>query len=537
MRFIQTLYIDKTKNPFKDTFGWVAPEYHIMGWALSCLQLQKIYGNVELFANSKAAKLLIDILQLPYQKVFTTHDRLILPHKELWALPKLYTYSLQNEPFLHIDGDVFLFKQFDNLFLDGDLIAQNIEEATEYYTSTQRELMKYFTFFPNCVRKDFEKSEPINAVNAGILGGKNIGFISKYTQKAFEYINKNVDNFRFIDVDKFNVFFEQHLFYALAKEKNLFINVLFADILNDNGYNLGNFQEVPFKRNYLHLLGHFKKDEFTCIQMAAKLRDLYPDYYYKILSLFKENKIPLSPCYFSNFDYKSHHKISENYYNRHKIIDNEKTINIKEDENTIIKTLKYIAKNTKIEQFQQEFELDFEKFYNNLILLLEQNKISNLYLYGRDLNSVNWCKDIFEDETEILNKTIVKCSEIKIIKSDFDWAGIFNKFYRVGVVYYEKLQISQGQFFNVIVPEVSENMFSLYDVDEFENEILNQLNTPLTISELLQNLQYLFEDDVIENYYEKFYEVIISCLKPLIEKKIIQLIHVKLQRLQKKYKV
>ena len=94
MNFIQTLYVADSKNPFVDKFGWAAPEYHLMGWALSCLQLRQIYGDISLFANSQAARLLVDTLQLPYSEVHLTHDKLNLIHPDLWALPKIQTYSL-----------------------------------------------------------------------------------------------------------------------------------------------------------------------------------------------------------------------------------------------------------------------------------------------------------------------------------------------------------------------------------------------------------------------------------------------------------
>ena len=98
MNFIQTLYISSSKHPFKHSFGWATPQYHLMGWALSYLQLNKLYGTVELYANSNAAKLLIDTLDLPYSKVHVTHDSLVLINENLWALPKTFTYSLQKEP-------------------------------------------------------------------------------------------------------------------------------------------------------------------------------------------------------------------------------------------------------------------------------------------------------------------------------------------------------------------------------------------------------------------------------------------------------
>jgi hypothetical protein len=66
MTLLQTLYISSGKDLLRDSFGWVAPEYHLVGWALSCLQLRAFHGDVVLYANSPTARLLIDDLQLPY---------------------------------------------------------------------------------------------------------------------------------------------------------------------------------------------------------------------------------------------------------------------------------------------------------------------------------------------------------------------------------------------------------------------------------------------------------------------------------------
>jgi len=283
MHFIQTFHIFSNKDHFHTPFGWSAPEYHLMGWALSCLQLHKLYSNIALFANSPAAHLLIDTLQLPYTQVNLAHNKLSLIHPDLWALPKIYTYSLQQEPFLHVDGDVFLFKPFNSRLLEGNLIAQNIEVATEnHYTVTQKEIMRHFTFFPPCVKKEFESGIHVQACNAGILGGNDLSFFQEYAYTAFEYINKNADVLKKINVNNFNVFFEQHLFYALSKEKGIPVSVLFEGVIPDRGYKyMGNFHEVPFNRSYLHLLGHFKRDEFTCVSGWRK--DLFNKHYIQFL--------------------------------------------------------------------------------------------------------------------------------------------------------------------------------------------------------------------------------------------------------------
>jgi len=532
MKFIQTLSINKA--PLKNGFGWIAPEYHLMSWALSCLQLQKIYKEVELYANSNAAKLLIDTLELPYYKVNLSHDNLKLAHENLWALPKIFTYSLQEDPFLHFDGDVFLFDALPEVLLNKNLIAQNIEEATDYYTQTQKELVKHFTYFPNCVENDFKNDVPIKAVNAGILGGNNIDFIKEYTQLAFRYINKNVQHFSNINVDRFNVFFEQHLFYSLANEKEIPIEVLIHLTIKDNQYmHLGDIHEAPCKRSYLHFLGQYKKDEFTCRLMAAKLRQLYPEYYYRIISLFKNKGVPLSSNldidekFVSISDYIDFSEKAKKCFSDCSKIENEKISNSVVVEEKKIKTL-VLLKNiiSEIKEYNDfskiEIENDFNCFSKNLLKILKHRSLNEEYIYGRDLSAVNWYCELFGDESEIENKIISKCDETSIITSIFNWAGLWNKHTRVGVKYYEELELSPGEFCNMMVPEIFGDGFSLQDIDEMEKIILDHLVSPLSINNLFEIMLDYVEEDIIKNHLIEYQELIIVMLKQLVLKKAIK---------------
>jgi hypothetical protein len=502
MNFIQTLQIGAGKDPFRDSFGWIAPEYHLMSWALSCLQLYKLYGNVTLYANSEAAYLLTETLNLPYTQVCVTHDELNWIHPDLWALPKIYTYSLQEQPFLHIDGDVYIFNLLGSNLLERELIAQNIEVATDYYTSAQKELMRYFTYFPPCVKEDFESGIPIQAVNAGILGGNNVSFFREYASIAFEYIHKNAECLKYSDVNRFNVFFEQHLFFALAREKGISVNVLFEDIVDDNGYtHLGDFHDVPFNRSYLHLLGDFKRDESTCIQMAAKLRELYPDYYERIVAMFHNKNIKLSPCGFNN----------ENIL---------LTKELDEQNNTHLQLLKFVAVHYFQEIEEKLFQDDFELFYKKLMSVLE-NKFK-YDLHKRDLIAQYWSRDLFAETSDILNKSLIRCRETEIIESSFNWAGLFNKCYLTSAKYYLELQINKGQFYNLVVYETSDNGFSLYDIDQLDYIILQLLYEPMSINELLIRMQAYFEDDVLQNNYETYKSLILLLIKQLVIKKAIR---------------
>lgn len=105
MRIVQTFWT-AGKDPLRESFGWLHPEYNLMSWALSCLSLRSHYDEVALYTDSVGKQLLIDKLKLPYTEVNVVFDDFkCLPQH--WALSKIKTYSLQTGPFLHVDGDVY----------------------------------------------------------------------------------------------------------------------------------------------------------------------------------------------------------------------------------------------------------------------------------------------------------------------------------------------------------------------------------------------------------------------------------------------
>lgn len=532
MRLIQTLHIGKSKDIFQDGFGWFSPEYHLMSWTLSSLQLSKIYGNVELYANTPAARVLIDVLGLPYTNIFTKHDQLNIINESLWALPKIFTYKLQNEPFLHIDGDVFIFDKFRRSLLKGRLIAQNIEHATEYYTSTQKELVEHFTYFPKPVKNDFNSRIPISAVNAGIIGGNDVDFLREYSDLAFEYVNRNKKNLTKINTERFNVFFEQHLFYSLAKERGCKIELYFSETVNDNEYErLSEFHEVPYSKKYLHLLGHYKRDEVTCLQMSLKLRELYPEHYYKIISLCKKKSIPLSISLYykeplnSLKEYLQLQKKAKEKYNNSRFIGDSKLFGDKKivDLSALLKFATSCLENLTLAIDKSEVENDFKKFTKSLNEFIEScNYIDYTYLYGRDLCSTKWYLEIFYNEKNVSQKKICKCEFVNIIESNFDWAGLYNKYKRVGVRYYDELVLAKGVFFNVAVLEISGSGFSLFDVDELELKILEMAKHPVLISDILLEMQSFVEDEVIKNNLKIFNSLVIKLIKQLVIKKILK---------------
>lgn len=495
MKYIQTLYINPDQNPYNNGFGWVRPEFHIMSWVLSCLQLKKIYGDICLYANEQGANLLINELNLPYSQVVIFPGNYQLQHTQLWALPKLWTYSLQDQPFIHFDGDVYLFDKLPDKMLTTDICGQNIEVATDYYMEMQEEILSNFQYIPPAVLKDFNAPNPINAINAGILGGNDIALFKNYTTEAFNYINNNIAIFDKVNVDRFNVFFEQHLLYVLSKMKNASMSFVYDDIINDRGYSyVGNIFEAP-QRSYIHLLGHFKKDKFTCIQMANKLRELYPSHYNRILELFEKKKIRID--WISNAGQKTIIKADFNnldtYYQYH-TLSSHSSDSVQQD----------------ISKLKREIGSHISKFSTELIQQRDTDYITN---YGT----------IFFNPS---NDTKIKTSEYcKIIETEFDWGGLVNFYERVGVEYYENWEFSKGHFYNLVIPEISATGFSLYDIEDIDILILKELRTKTTLQELKFKMEKYLNDNLCDEALQIYYQLIDKSIIRLVQYKAIKCIH------------
>lgn len=256
--------------------GWFSMKYHCLSWALSCLKCKQFYDNVELYTDKAGKELLIDKLQLPYSRVHVCLDDLNYVPKQMWAMSKIYTYSLQNDPFIHIDGDVFIWKKFEKELENASLVAQNIERFNSYYKFPMRHMYNRNFKIPD-VLANIELSD-ICAVNAGILGGNNISFFKDYTQQALEILNSNIKKFNHKDAGRLNVVIEQLLFYRIAQQQNLDITYLLEDVKEDFS-DLMQFTLVPKQKSYIHLVGFAKRILYACNMVERHLQYEFPEYY------------------------------------------------------------------------------------------------------------------------------------------------------------------------------------------------------------------------------------------------------------------
>jgi hypothetical protein len=298
-KIIQTFWLPKTNNnPLLHSSSFVCPEIHYMSWAFSCLQLTKFYDEVELHTNQAGKKILIDQLGLPYTKVHLSLESEFMDEllPNMWAYCKIHTYSLQEESFLHVDGDVFIWEAFDEEMLQNPLIVQNIDENLSIYKQCLTSIQNKANFIPDWLT--FDETQ-IRAFNAGIIGGNDILFFKEYTQLAFDFYDTNKSCLEELNnvTKHIHIVPEQFLPYVLAKKQN--VKTVFQNtkiVTPDNGEFSHFFEidKVPYENNYIHLLGNSKKSKVYNDFVIFVLEQEYPEYFHKIITVYTERNI-LSP--------------------------------------------------------------------------------------------------------------------------------------------------------------------------------------------------------------------------------------------------
>jgi hypothetical protein len=300
MRIIQSYWSLPSSYQDKDQYGrynggFLSAKYNYMSWALSVLTLKKHYKNVELITDEAGKSLLMDTLQLPYNKVTICLDELNHYHPKLWALGKIKAYQMQKEPFLHIDGDVYIWgKLGDMAFHKKPLIVQNIDYFYESYEKMKLQIVKKFSFIPSEIQHQYQSEQPLIGVNAGVIGGCDIDFFQEYTHKVLSFVDRNIAHLEGLNVGLFNIVFEQQLFAAMAFQQNKHITpYLITQPYSGEFTETMAFHQVPFLTTFIHLMGYAKQNIYACEQVEMRLKYEFPQYHAKIMNLVKAENTAL----------------------------------------------------------------------------------------------------------------------------------------------------------------------------------------------------------------------------------------------------
>ncbi len=292
MKIVHSFWSKPTLGSFldieKNDGGFRHAKYHWMSWALSCLTFKELYEEIELVTDEKGKHILIDKLKLPYTKVHVELDGLNHYPEQLWAIGKLYAYRLQDKPFLHVDGDVYCWNRFGRELEMADLAGQNIETDENYYHQSMQYLKDNDFQILDEFKADFSLRKEFGATNAGIIGGNNLDFFKEYVDRAFYFIDQNLDKVNKGTIGTyFAIIYEQYLFSVMARKKGIkikhFIKKNEQEIMRP-----ADFMNRFFSKKFVHLIAQAKSVMECCRELELHLLCDYPEWHGRISSMFND---------------------------------------------------------------------------------------------------------------------------------------------------------------------------------------------------------------------------------------------------------
>ena len=163
--------------------------------------------------------------------VVKTHERFMhnAPNvAQCWAFAKIYTYLLQDAPFVHIDNDAMLDVGLRPYLLGGDVIVQHFEsgQMCDYVMQGWDDALK------KCKMPEWLKEQTIAdrlGCNVGILGFNNIQACHRYAREALMFVD---ENFEWATTARNFMWVEQALLGAVAVRDNLDVRPM----INLSGY-------------------------------------------------------------------------------------------------------------------------------------------------------------------------------------------------------------------------------------------------------------------------------------------------------------
>nr|WP_299344865.1 DUF6734 family protein [Allomuricauda sp.] len=294
MKFVQSFWSKpafdvKNQNNwnFRHNGGFPNPFLFYCSWVYSCLSIKRYYPNLHLVTDDLGISIFKEALKLPYTSFSSDLNDLKEYNEGAWALGKLYTYSIQEEPFCHIDGDVFFFGSILEPILNAPVFCQSFNYDIEQYAEIHPYVHQHFKKVP----KEFEMKEgqTLKLINAGVIGGNDLNVFKKYTAKAFELVNNNKDKIGAINGGIFNLYYEQFLLSNIIFQDKIKVATLFDQ--PDCEIDLAAFHHIPKLKKYIHLISHLKLSTHYMEQVVARLQLEFPQYYGRLLDFCKENNL------------------------------------------------------------------------------------------------------------------------------------------------------------------------------------------------------------------------------------------------------
>lgn len=185
----------------KKTLGWARPGSMFKSLIISHSLAKKHFGKTHLVTDDFGKYILIDILKMDFD-IVTTDLNSLNYSPDFWMIGKIKAYQIQTSPFIHIDGDAFLWEKPSDEILKSNIFTQSIEEFDRNienptcYTKPVK-FIENANWLPESFFKILNTSDTQYAANTGIYGINDLSINIKFTSDVFTFLDI-IDNKEFL---------------------------------------------------------------------------------------------------------------------------------------------------------------------------------------------------------------------------------------------------------------------------------------------------------------------------------------------------
>lgn len=272
-------------DSFNQKGGFRRFEDLLYTFALATLQASRHFGRVQV-VSTEWGTALFKALILPVTEYSTALEPYKTISPSFWAFGKLIAYTLQKEPFVHLDNDVFIWKPLPERILMADLCFQSKEQFEIPGYGWYVRLKSCWEDAP--VRPQAVVDNEVNdfAYNCGICGGHLLDFFHEWRQCSEQYIFAPENQPLFFDRYRIllhhqNLFHEQYFATALIRARGIVHRV---EVIADDVTNI----QLATNDGYTHLWGATKRDAQLMERVRKRLRQEDPSLYQRVHDFCKD---------------------------------------------------------------------------------------------------------------------------------------------------------------------------------------------------------------------------------------------------------
>ena len=273
MKAIYTFWSKPYYNTGAKAFaGFLDEEMFYCSWILSVMTASKYFDKIVLYTDAKGA-IMLSKLNLPFDSTHIILDELNHLPVDLWGAPKLLVYSLQKEPYIHMDYDLFWWSKPPIELLHSEYVIE-----CKYTCYKPKEGLAHLVanaeYVPEVLQRIKDKvSYNIGIPGCGLYGGQNPLILAETAKVGLELIDKNPNYINslltptnsIISMSLLNTIIEEYIPRILLNIEWTCLDTLMGG-----------------KECHGHMLGEYKKLPSDCSNVKNLVKKEYPQYYNRL---------------------------------------------------------------------------------------------------------------------------------------------------------------------------------------------------------------------------------------------------------------